>query len=159
MKKIIFVCTGNICRSPTAEGVMARLIKQHQLEHLFELDSAGIMGHHQGEAPDHRTQRFAQKRGYDLSGLRARKLLPQDYREFDYLLAMDEGHLEFMLENCPPELKAKKHISLFLDFSLRWRGQAVPDPYYQGAEAFELVLDQVEEACTHLLEHMKQELK
>ncbi len=101
MKRILFVCTGNICRSPTAEAVARHFISTGGLEGRIEVDSAGTQGYHVGEAPDPRTRKAAQLRGYDLSALRARKLDPFDFQRFDLLLAMDRGHLETMRRLCP----------------------------------------------------------
>ena len=106
MTRILFVCTGNICRSPTAEGVARHFIETGGLGARIEVDSAGTQGYHAGEAPDPRTQKIARQRGYDLSGLRARKLEMSDFQEFDLLLAMDRGHLEAMRRLCPPDLES-----------------------------------------------------
>lgn len=136
--KILFVCTGNICRSPTAEGVMRVLLEKAGLHAHIELDSAGTHGYHIGKAPDSRTQHAARKRGYDLSTLRARKVTPEDFVYFDHLLAMDAGHLHLLRRACPPEHHGK--LSLFLD-------REVPDPYYGDQEDFEKVLDLAEEGA------------
>ncbi len=130
--KILFVCTGNICRSPTAEGVMRTLLDDAGMGAQVELDSAGTHGYHIGAPPDPRTQKAALKRGYDLSALRARMVVPEDFARFDLVLAMDAGHLHLLRRACPPEHRAK--ISLFME------GE-VPDPYYGGAEDFEKVLE------------------
>lgn len=135
--RILFVCTGNICRSPTAEGVMRALLEDAGLGHV-EVDSAGTHGYHIGAPPDPRTQKAALKRGYDLSSLRARKVVPEDFFRFDHVLAMDAGHLHLLRRICPPEHSGK--LSLFLH-------REVPDPYYGGTEDFELVLDLAEEGA------------
>lgn len=127
--KILFVCTGNICRSPTAEAVM-----RHHAPN-FDVDSAGIQSFHVGEAPDSRTQDAALNRGYDMSQQRARKVSQQDFHEFDYILAMDKSHLEWLKQNCPNDAKAQ--VDLFIDGD-------VPDPYYGAEQGFEHVLDIVE---------------
>ena len=147
--KILFVCTGNICRSPTAEGVARSMAKQLKLAARFEFDSAATHTYHTGEAPDRRTVAAARKRGIDLSGLRARPLIASDYEHFDLLLAMDEGHLQWMRRQCPTELQAK--LKLFLDFSPQHGGADVPDPYYGGEAGFEHVLDLVEDAVAGLI--------
>ena len=151
MKKtsILFVCTGNICRSPTAEGVARAMAMRMGLGNLFEFDSAGTLGIHAGEAPDARTVAAAKLRGYDLSRLRARRLTSRDFNKFDWLLAMDAGHLDIMRELCPPHLHER--LCLFLDFHATYRGQDVPDPYYGGPTGFEQVLDLVEQTTEGLL--------
>lgn len=136
--RILFVCTGNICRSPTAEGVMRALLKDAGLHARVEVDSAGTHGYHIGHQPDPRTQKAASKRGYDLSALRARMVAREDFARFDHVLAMDEGHLRLLSRMCPPEHRGK--LSLFLH-------REVPDPYYGGPEDFELVLDLAEEGA------------
>jgi len=136
--RILFVCTGNICRSPTAEGVMRALLKDAGLGAQVEVDSAGTHGYHVGDAPDPRTQEAALRRGYDLSGLRARKVSPADFARFDHVLAMDDGHLHLLRRMCPHEHRGK--LSMFLD-------RDVPDPYYGGADGFEQVLDLAEEGA------------
>ena len=143
-RKILFVCTGNICRSPTADEVM-----RHQLDAAgildIEVDSAGITAHHVGQSPDSRTQAAARSRGYDMSALQSRKVTPQDYHEFDYLLAMDESHLAWLDKNRPPHSKAV--VEMFADAD-------VPDPYYGGAQGFELVLDVIEAGVSRWMEKL-----
>jgi len=145
MKRILFVCTGNICRSPTAEGVMRKLAADMDLP--VHVESAGTHDYHVGDPPDTRAQRHAKGRGYDLSEQRARQVRRRDFEEFDLILAMDRGHLEILLENCPPQHQAK--VRMLID------GHDVPDPYYGGAEGFEQVLDMVEAACLGLLSEVK----
>ena len=134
--RILFVCTGNICRSPTAEGVMRTLLKNAGLDRHVEVDSAGTHGYHIGAAPDPRTQKAALRRGYDLSTLRARKVKLEDFTHFDHVLAMDAGHVRLLRQLSPPEHHNK--ILLFLN-------RDVPDPYYGVAEDFERVIDLAEE--------------
>lgn len=133
--KILFVCTGNICRSPTAEGVMRALLETAGLNQRIEVDSAGTHGYHIGEPPDPRTQLTAQKRGYDLSRLRARKVVSEDFIRFDHVLAMDNDHLRQLRRLCPPVHHHK--LALFLPME-------VPDPYYGDQPDFERVLDLAE---------------
>lgn len=147
--KVLFVCTGNICRSPTAEGVARSLAVQRGLEHLFEFDSAGTHGYHIGEPPDSRTMAAALRRGYDLAPLRARRVTGFDFIRFDHLLAMDRDHLESLQRACPPTHQQK--LGLFLDFRERFDEDEVPDPYYGGMQGFEHVLDLVEDAATQLI--------
>ena len=139
-QKILFVCTGNICRSPTAEGVMRARLADAGLHAHIEVDSAGTHGYHVGKAPDSRTQRAAEKRGYDLSDLRARKVTREDFSRFDHVVAMDRGHMLLLREHCP----AKHHHKLAM-----FTHTDVPDPYYGGADGFEAVLDLIEEGTRH----------
>lgn len=156
MKKysLLFVCTGNICRSPTADGVMRKLAQDSGLD--IEVDSAGTIGYHVGEEPDTRAQNHARQRGYDLSPLRARQLVKDDFSRFDLVLAMDRSHLAILDRYCPPEHKSK--VKLFLEFASQASESEVPDPYYGGSAGFEHVLDLVEDGCRGLLEHIQQQL-
>lgn len=149
--KVLFVCTGNICRSPTAEGVVSAVCAQQGVE--AELDSAGTEGYHVGEAPDPRTRRAAERRGYDLSRLRARKLEAGDYARFDLILAMDRGHLEIMRRQCPLPYRAK--LRLFMSYAPDSGEDEVPDPYYGGEAGFERVLDLCEDAAEGLVEALR----
>ena len=144
-RAILFVCTGNICRSPTAEAVLRHLAAEEGLE--LRIASAGIGDWHVGSAPDERAQRHAKSRGYDLSALRARQVSKRDFAEFDLILAMDRSHLRKLERMAPPEHRHK--VRLFLP------AQDVPDPYYGGPEGFEQVLDLVEAACRDLLQELK----
>lgn len=154
MKRVLFVCTGNICRSPTAEGMARHFIATGRLEKLVEVDSAGIEGYHAGEQPDPRTRKAASQRGYDLAGLRARKLEVADFQRFDLLLAMDRGHLEYMKRKCPEVYRSR--LQLFLDYvpAPGFGTDEVPDPYYGGPKGFDLVLDMCESGVRGLLEHI-----
>jgi protein-tyrosine phosphatase len=146
--KILFVCLGNICRSPTVEGV-ARLLAQAEFPQLpLQFDSAGTASYHIGDSPDPRTQRAARLRGYDLSGLRARQLCDADFEHFDLLLAMDEENLKDMRAVAPA--RAHDRTRLFLSYSPELNVKAVPDPYYGGPEGFETVLDLAEHGCRAL---------
>lgn len=152
MRSVLFVCTGNICRSPTADGVFAKLVADAGLD--VRVDSAGTHGYHIGEPPDPRTVRAARTRGYDLSPLRARKLVAADYDRFDLMLAMDRGHLDIMRRLAPAGSAAQ--LALFTDFApAPWHGRDVPDPYYGGAEGFTAVLDMVEAGARALLSHIR----
>jgi len=144
-RSILFVCTGNICRSPTAEGVLKRLASEASLD--LRVASAGTHDYHAGEAPDERAQHHAGRRGYDLSAQRARKVKKSDFREFDLILAMDRGHLDILRRMCPVEHRGKLRLLL--------PGRDLPDPYYGGPEGFEQVLDLVEDACRVLLEEIR----
>lgn len=149
--RVLMVCLGNICRSPTAHAVLEQMLRVQGLQHRFEVDSAGTAGWHAGESPDPRTILAARRRGYDLSPLVARQISEQDYLRFDYLLAMDHQNLAALEAQRPPGCSAT--IRLLLDFAGR-TGGAVPDPYHEGPRGFETVLDLVEEAAAGLLDHL-----
>ncbi|MCF8178962.1 MAG: low molecular weight phosphotyrosine protein phosphatase [Sulfuritalea sp.] len=149
VQKILFICTGNICRSPTAEGVARGVAQRLGLGNQFEFDSAATHGYHIGEAPDPRSVAAAKRRGYELSALRARRVTEFGFSRFDQVLAMDREHLECLRQICPPDLQTK--LRLFLEFSTRFDEDEVPDPYYGGPQGFEHVLDLVEDAATHLI--------
>jgi protein-tyrosine phosphatase len=149
---VLFVCTGNICRSPTAEGVFRHLARERGVLERLHIDSAGTHDYHIGEAPDPRSVEHARRRGYDLTALRARQVARSDFGEFDRILAMDRGHLRQLKAIAPAATAAR--IAMFLDHSDNWRGLDVPDPYYGGGRGFEAVLDMVEEASARLLEEI-----
>lgn len=149
---ILFVCMGNICRSPTAEGVFRQRVRAAGLESQVHIDSAGTGDWHVGKGPDPRTCRAALARGYDLSGLRARQVAPEDYQRFDLILAMDHDNLLRLKEFRPDDACAE--VDLFLGRYRLGRGM-VPDPYYGGANGFELVLDLIEQASDALLVEIK----
>ena len=146
---ILFVCMGNICRSPSAEGVFGHLLAQSPLSERIEIDSAGTVAHHVGEAPDRRSQAAALKRGIDLSRLRARQVQRSDFDAFDLILAMDRDNLDSMQRICPPQLANK--LELFLHYAHEYEETEVPDPYYGGHDGFEHVLDLIEAASGGLL--------
>ncbi len=146
--KILFVCLGNICRSPTAEGVFRAIAARELPEVALTVDSAGTAGYHVGEPPDGRTCAAAQRRGYDLSGLRARVVEPRDFEVFDLILAMDRQNLETLRRRAPAE--ARTRLRLLLEFAPQSGLMEVPDPYYGGVNGFEQVLDLVEAASLGL---------
>jgi low molecular weight protein-tyrosine phosphatase len=153
MYRVLFVCMGNICRSPTAEGVFARLVRERAPELEIEIDSAGTHAYHVGEPPDRRATAAAARRGIDLSTQRARAVSDSDFQAFDLILAMDTDNREALLERCSEPYRGR--IRLLMEFA----GSAasvteVPDPYYGGALGFERVLDLVEEAAQGLLEEI-----
>ncbi|HHI76794.1 MAG TPA: low molecular weight phosphotyrosine protein phosphatase [Gammaproteobacteria bacterium] len=154
MVKVLFVCMGNICRSPTAHGVFRELVRQEGLEDAIQIDSAGTHAYHVGNPPDQRAQATARNRGIDLSDLRARQVNPEDFERFDYVLAMDEENLVILRELCPPG--REERLRLFLDFAPQRPEREVPDPYYGGPQGFEHVFDLVEEAARGLLEDIRQ---
>ena len=150
--KVLFVCLGNICRSPTAEGVFRHVVAERNLAKLFEIDSAGTSDWHVNKSPDGRTVKAAAKRGYDLSSFRGRQAVADDFEHFDYILAMDESNLSNLRAIAPANHRA--HLGLFLDFADNFDQQEVPDPYYGGADGFELVLDLIEDASDGFLEQV-----
>lgn len=154
--RVLLVCMGNICRSPTAEGVLRQYIKNNGLGDKVEVDSAGTHGYHVGEAPDSRTQRAASARGYNLTQLRARKVARQDLDYFDLILAMDKSNLDNLWRMATPE--QKERIKLFMDYAKNFDDDEVPDPYYGLGHGFDLVLDMVEDAAQGLIEEIKQKL-
>jgi protein-tyrosine phosphatase len=151
--RVLFVCMGNICRSPTAEGVFRDLVSQLDLHSKIESDSAGTHAYHIGEQPDRRAQLAAKERGIDLSDLRARHVSLTDYETFDYILAMDNDNYNILISQSPAHAKPK--IKLFMDFAKRRSEQEVPDPYYGGQRGFDIVYDMVEDASKGLLEDIK----
>ena len=153
---VLLVCTGNICRSPTGEGVLRALAKKRGLDGSIRIASAGTHDYHVGEPPDPRTVRHAHKRGYDLSTQRAQQVAREHFHEFDYILAMDRGHLRMLKAFAPRDATAK--LGLFLEASGQWRGEDVPDPYYGDVAGFEQVLDMVEEAAERWLDRFEAEL-
>ena len=152
--KILFVCLGNICRSPTAEAVLRELAAREAPELTLEVDSAGTAEYHVGQPPDPRTRAAAARRGYDLSALRARTVESTDFERFDLILAMDRDNLKALRRRAPSH--AHERLRLFLEFSPDAAPEDVPDPYYGGPNGFEEVLDLVEAAARGLLKHLRQ---
>lgn len=144
---------GNICRSPTAEGVVRAHVERAGLKGLVEVDSAGTHAYHVGEPPDPRSQKAAAKRGYELAHLRARRVAAADFLRFDYILAMDRDNLSVLREACPDE--ERHRLGLFLDHAKSIEEQEVPDPYYGGPEGFERVLDLIEEGAAGLIKRLQ----
>jgi protein-tyrosine phosphatase len=152
--RILFVCLGNICRSPTAEGVLRVIAAREAPELSIEVDSAGTAAYHVGEPPDPRTRAAAARRGYDLAHLRARVVEPADFTRFDLILAMDEENLRVLRRRAPDA--APERLRLFMEFAPQTDTPEVPDPYYGGPNGFEEVLDLVEAAARGLLAHLRQ---
>ena len=148
-RKVLMVCMGNICRSPTAEGVLRHKLREAGVAALVVVDSAGTHGYHTGEPPDERAVRHARQRGYDLSALRARQITAADFERFDLLLAMDWDNLAELKELCPVEHRGK--LRRLTEYAQRFDNPVLPDPYYGSAAAFEQVLDLVEDACAGLI--------
>lgn len=153
--RVLFVCMGNICRSPSAHGVFRHRVRQAGLEEHITVVSAGTHGYHVGTPPDERSQAHAARRGYDLSDLRASRLSASDCAAADHVLVMDEANLRDTLDLCPPEHAHK--VRLLTQHSRRVNSPDVPDPYYGGEAGFEHVLDIIEDACAELLEHLRQQ--
>jgi protein-tyrosine phosphatase len=152
MVNVLFVCMGNICRSPTAEGVFISLVQKAGLQKKIGIDSAGTHAYHVGEPPDPRAQKTARARGIDISHLRARRAIEADFERFDYVLAMDMDNLKNLQAICPEQHTAK--LSLLLDYASHSDVREVPDPYYGGPLGFERVLDMVEDAAHGLLQNI-----
>ncbi|SOE55743.1 protein tyrosine phosphatase [Burkholderia sp. OK233] len=158
---VCFVCLGNICRSPTAEGVMRRLVGEAKLAERILVDSAGTGDWHIGQPPDDRAQLAAERRGYELAALRGRQVAAADFERFDLLIAMDDKNVAALRQICPAEQRDK--IRLLMEFvpeaDDRWGGaREVVDPYFGGAEGFEQVLDQCEAACRGLIAALRPQL-
>lgn len=156
--KVLFVCMGNICRSPTAHGVMQHKVDGRELNHLIEIDSAGTHAYHVGEQSDERSRALAASKGVDMEYIRARKIADSDYHEFDYILAMDTDNLALIEHHAPPKHRA--NLALFLDFAGRdgrVSRNTVPDPYYGGDSGFEEVFELVDCGCDSLLKHILNE--
>lgn len=149
MKKILIVCLGNICRSPTAEAVLKSIVQQRGLD--IAVDSAGTIGVHQGKGPDSRSRAAGEKRGYNFNGISSRPVKDQDFAEFDYIFAADKQNKIDLLALCPAQYQHK--IALFLEFAGVAQSE-IPDPYYGGEQGFELVLDLLEEASDKLLDKL-----
>ena len=154
---VLMVCMGNICRSPTAEGVLRHLVAQAGLQEAVLIDSAGTLDYHVGSPPDHRSQIHARRRGYELSGLRARQVHAPDFGKFDLILAMDWQNLKELEALCPPRHRHK--IRRLMEFAPPGLSDIVIDPYNGRPEAFEMVLDHVEHACHGLLSHIRAALQ
>ena len=150
--KVLMVCLGNICRSPTAHGVLDKIIKNSNLEEYIKVDSAGTGDWHIGESPDNRAITAAAKRGYQIGTYKARQVCSSDFEIYNYILAMDHTNLLDLKRMCPASHQTKLQLLLTWGDSLH---DTVPDPFYSGDEDFNLVLDLVEDACAKLLQHIK----
>ena len=150
--RVLFVCMGNICRSPTAEGVFRRLLSERNIDFVLEVDSAGTHDYHVGAPPDARALEAARRRGVDLSALRARQIADEDFARFDLILAMDEQNLEALRERASPQYRSR--VRLIMEFAPTAPRRFVPDPYYGGPLGFEEVLDLLEQASEGLLQEL-----
>ena len=158
MINVLFVCTGNICRSPTAHGIFDQMVKNKELQGAIGVDSAGIIAYHSGEAPDERAVQTALKNGVDIRGLRARKVNESDFEKFDLIIAMTQDHLEslsVLQERC---VDSKAKIRLMMDFAPSYHTQDVPDPYYGSGDGFQRVFDMVYTACVGLMNYVEKDM-
>ncbi len=156
MLKVLFVCTGNICRSPTAEGVLREMAKRRGLADRIDVDSCGTHDYHVGEPPDSRSVACAARRGYDISGLRARMFDKDDFDRFDLLIALDRGHERILKRHAPPHARDK--IRLLMSYAPEFGLTDVPDPYYGDVDDFEHALDLIESAAARLLDDLESRL-
>ncbi|WP_459685647.1 low molecular weight protein-tyrosine-phosphatase [Viscerimonas tarda] len=154
--KILFVCLGNICRSPAGEGIMKKLVEAEGLQDSIEVDSAGTSGWHTGELPDARMRQHGARRGYKFDSL-SRKFGLNDFDRFDIILAMDDSNYDY-IRHLSPDLESRNKVHRMADFLQKLPYDHIPDPYYSGASGFELVLDLLEDACTGLLAEVKKNL-
>lgn len=150
---VLFVCMGNICRSPTAEGVFRHMVEQAGLAHAVRIDSAGTHDYHVGDPPDRRSSTYAATRGVDITGQRARHVAASDFEQFDYIVAMDHDNMARLKAICPLEHRHKLH--LFMSFAQGCDSDVVPDPYYGNGEGFKRVYDYVECASKGLLDALR----
>jgi protein-tyrosine phosphatase len=155
--RVLFVCMGNICRSPTAHGVFRHLIDSRNLSDWIEIDSAGTHAYHIGEPPDQRAQSTASQRGVQLDDLRARRVAERDFDSFDYILAMDEDNYANLMSLCPEHARDK--VYLFLSFAPHLKRREVPDPYYGGLKGFENVFAMIEDASNGLLQDIEKRFR
>lgn len=151
MKKVLFVCLGNICRSPTAEAVFSQLLKEAGEANNWQVDSAGTHAYHIGKAPDQRSQQAAAQRGYTMAHMKARQVTVDDFYDFDWLLAMDQQNLSELQALAPKDKTARLELMLNYANAPEWRGGDVPDPYYGGANEFEDVLNRLEDSCREFM--------
>lgn len=151
--RVLFVCLGNICRSPAGEGIFKQLVKKEKLEDIISVDSAGTSGWHKGELPDSRMRQHGARRGYTFDSL-SRKFVASDFDNFDIILAMDDSNYYNILK-LAPDLESEKKVYRMVEFLQQLEHDHIPDPYYMGAEGFEQVLDLLEDSCKGLFEKIK----
>lgn len=153
MRSILFVCTANICRSPTAEGVLRRMLAREGLEEKFEIESAGTHDYQAGKPPFPTAVEMAKRRGYDITGCISRRIAPGDFDHYDMILAMDRANLANLRTIAPT--RSKQKIELFLEYGDKFHGQEIPDPYNGTEKDFQLAFDMIEDGCAGLVELMK----
>ena len=154
--RVLFVCMGNLCRSPVAEGVFRHLLHQYQIDDKVLVDSAGTHAYHDGSPPDRRMQEAARRRGVELARLRARRVEPEDFEHFDYIIAMDDDNYRHLVDLCP-DPAWNDRIRLFMTYAPSLPEREVPDPYYGMLSGFERVIDLVEEAAQGLVLHIRRQ--
>lgn len=152
--KVLFVCLGNICRSPAAEGILKQMVEDKGLQDKIEVDSAGTSGYHNGELPDQRMRQHAKRRGYNLNSL-SRKFTSNDFDSFDLILTMDDSNYDNLMR-LSPDLESQDKVHRMVEFSEKYQHDHIPDPYYSGFEGFELVLDLLEDACNGLIKELEE---
>lgn len=152
--RILFVCLGNICRSPAAEGIMKDIVSKRGLTDKIEIDSAGTSGYHDGELSDSRMRRHGARRGYNFNS-RSRRFTVNDFDNFDIILAMDDSNYHNIIR-LSPDLESQAKVHRMVDFSQKFNHDHIPDPYYTGADGFELVLDLLEDACEGLMQNLEE---
>lgn len=153
--KVLFVCLGNVCRSPAAEGILKKMANERGLDGQIMIDSAGTSGYHNGDLPDYRMRKHGSKRGYNFDSL-SRKFIANDLDLFDIIIAMDDSNYHNILA-LAPDLESEKKVYRMVDFSQKHMHDHIPDPYYSGADGFELVLDLLEDACEGLINKIEKE--
>ena len=151
--KVLFVCLGNICRSPAAEGIFKKLVKEEGLENKISIDSAGTSGYHIGDLPDHRMRQHGARRAYKFDSL-SRKFSVDDFYYSDIIIVMDDNNYRDVMR-LAPDIESERKVRRMVEFSKKYRHDHIPDPYYSGSDGFELVLDLLEDSCEGLLEKIK----
>lgn len=155
--KILFVCLGNICRSPAAEEILKHKLKEKGLGNSFEVDSAGTSGYHDGDLPDRRMRQHGKKRGYNFDSI-SRKITLNDFYDFDLIITMDDSNFSNVLR-LAPDLESEKKVHKMIEYFNKYSHDHIPDPYYEGADGFELVIDLLEDACEGLLSDLEKNIK